>query len=81
MRIENIIRYESFIFVGIIIIIGTLIKLLGFVEFSSDWFWLIAGIGLMIEGTISWVKQKKFDRKYKVIEIGSEEYKKLYQKQ
>ena len=48
--------------------IGTLIKLLGIYNFSSDWFWFIAGIALIIEGTISWSKQKKFDRKYKIVE-------------
>lgn len=61
-------RYETFIIVGILMIIGTVIKLLGFADFSSDWFWLLAGIGLMVEGTISLVKQKRFEKKYKIIE-------------
>lgn len=61
-------RYELFIFVGILMIIGTLVKLFGFYSFSSDWFWFIAGVALVVEGSISFVKQKKFDRKYKIIE-------------
>ena len=48
--------------------IGTLIKLLGFYEFSSDWFWFLAGVGLVVEGIISLIKQRRFDKKYKIIE-------------
>ncbi len=48
-----------------IIVLG---KLLGFYDTSSDWFWFIASIGLIIEGIISLVKQKKFDNKYQIIE-------------
>jgi len=68
MKLENFIRYEGFIFVGVLMTLGTLVKLLGFADFSSDWFWFIAGVGLTIEGTISYYKQKKFDNKYKIIE-------------
>jgi len=60
--------YETFIFVGIIMVIGTLIKLLGYYDYSSDWFWLLAGVGLVVEGAISLAKQRKFDRKYKIVE-------------
>jgi len=68
MKLENFIRYGGFIFVGVLMTLGTLVKLLGFADFSSDWFWFIAGVGLTIEGTISYYKQKKFDNKYKIIE-------------
>ncbi len=54
-------------------VIGTLIKLLGFYEFSSDWFWFLAGIGLTVEGSIVLAKQRKFDKKYKIIEVGQED--------
>ena len=64
----NLASYESFIIVGIIIAIGALIKLLGFYDFSPDWFWFLAGIGLIVEGAISLVKQRRFDKKYKIIE-------------
>jgi len=67
-KLINIIRYESFIIVGIMIVIGTLIKLFEIVDFSSDWFWFLAGLGFVVEGTISLVKQRKFDKKYKIIE-------------
>lgn len=65
LRLAN---YEMFILVGILMVIGTFLKLMGYLDFSSDWFWLLAGIGLVVEGAISLVKQRKFDRKYKIIE-------------
>jgi hypothetical protein len=68
MKFENLFGYKHFIFIGIVMIIGTLVKLFGFLNFSSDWFWFLAGTGLTIEGTISLIKQKKFDKKYKIIE-------------
>jgi hypothetical protein len=68
MDLENFAKYEIFILVGILMVIGTVLKLAGIHDFSSDWFWLLAGVGLIIEGTISYVKQKRFDRKYKVVE-------------
>lgn len=68
MKVENFVRYEHFIFIGVLMSIGTLIKLLGFWDFSSDWFWFLAGIGVTVEGAISLVKQRKFDKKYKIVE-------------
>ena len=53
MVISNLVRYEAFIFVGLLMAIGTLIKLLGLYDFSSDWFWFLAGGGLAVEGAIS----------------------------
>ncbi len=67
-KIVSLMRYESFIIVGIIMVVGALIKLLSFYDFSSDWFWFLAGCGLIVEGAISLAKQRKFDRKYKIIE-------------
>ena len=67
-NLVNLLRYESFIFVGIIIVLGALIKLLGYYNFSSDWFWFLAGLGFVVEGFISLIKQRRFDRKYKIIE-------------
>ena len=72
---QQIARYETFIVVGIFMTIGTLIKLSGILYFSSDWFWLLAGIGLVVEGSISYVKQRRFEHKYKI--ITKEEYEKL----
>ena len=69
-------RYELFVAVGIIMVVGTLIKILGFYDFSSDWFLVIAGIALVIEGSISWQKQRKFDRKYKIIERSGKKFSK-----
>jgi len=67
-RLNYLAKYEVFIIVGLIMVIGSLIKLLGKYNFSSDWFWFLAGVGLTIEGIIALMKQKRFDRKYKVVE-------------
>jgi hypothetical protein len=66
--IDRFATYEAFAFIGVVMIIGTLLKLFGYFNFSSDWFWLLAGVGLVIEGSISLIKQRRFDRKYKIIE-------------
>lgn len=66
--IDGFARYETFIVVGILMTIGTLIKLSGYYNFSSDWFWLLAGLGLVVEGSISLAKQRRFEKKYKIIE-------------
>lgn len=68
IKFKHLARYEIFIIVGFLIAIGAIIKITGKSDFSSDWFWLLAGIGLVVEGAISLVKQKKFDKKYKIIE-------------
>jgi len=67
-NIGDLFRYEGFILVGILIVFGTLLKLVGNYNISSDWFWFLAGIGLIFEGTISLIKQRRFDKKYKIIE-------------
>ena len=67
--IAGIARYEIFIIVGLLMSIGVIMKLVFHYNIDSDWFWLLAGLGLMVEGSISLVKQRKFDRKYKIIEI------------
>ena len=54
--------------VGIIMIIATLIKIFGVYDFSSDWFWFLAGVGLLFQGAMYLLKQRKFERKYRIIE-------------
>ena len=58
---------ELFVIVGIVMVAGTFLKLYGIYDFSSDWFWFIAGLGLIVQGMISLIKQRKFDRKYKIV--------------
>lgn len=67
-NIASFIRYEIFILIGLIMTIATLTKLFGFYDFSSDWFWFLAGVGLIMEGVIALKKQRQFDRKYKILE-------------
>ena len=68
MNLDSFAKYEIFIFVGILMTIGTVMKLSGIHNFSSDWFWLLAGVGLIVEGAISLMKQRRFDKKYKIVE-------------
>lgn len=68
IKLENFARYEVFIIVGLLMAVGTAIKLFGYYDFSSDWFWLLAGVGLVVEGAIALAKQRKFDKKYRIIE-------------
>jgi len=67
--IDNFAKYEIFIIVGILMSVGVILKLAFDYNIDSDWFWLLAGLGLVVEGSISLVKQRKFERKYKIIEI------------
>jgi len=60
-------KHELFLGVGIAMVIGTGIKLAGILDFSSDWFWMVAGLGLIVEGLIMTGNRKKFEKKYKVI--------------
>lgn len=66
--IENLIKYEAFIAMGFLIAALSFIKVMRYYEFSSDWLWLLAGLGLMVEGIISLNKQRRFDRKYRIVE-------------
>ena len=56
-----------FVIVGIVMVIGSLIKLFRVVNFSSDWFWFLAGMGLVVEGTIAFLTQKRFPVCHKAI--------------
>jgi len=68
MRLEQFsTKHELFLGVGIFMVIGTGIKLAGIADFSSDWFWMVAGSGLIVEGLIMTGNRKKFEKKYKVI--------------
>jgi hypothetical protein len=66
--LDKFAAYETFILVGLLMAAMTLLKLLGYIDFSSDWLWFLAGVGLVVEGAISLAKQRRFDKKYKIIE-------------
>lgn len=61
-------NHDAFIVVGFFMVVGTLAKLLGYIDFSSDWFWFLAGCGLVVEGLIMSAKQRRFNNKYMVVE-------------
>ncbi len=63
-------KYATYIMIivfGLLIVAGAVLKLSGVLDIDSDWFWFLAGMGLFCEGVVSLVKQKKFDKKYKII--------------
>jgi len=64
----KVFRYEGFILVGVLMALGSLGKLIGLYSLSSDWFWFLTGLAFVFEGVISLIKQRRFDRKYKIIE-------------
>ena len=65
--IKDYINYYSLVITGFAISLGVILKLFYGWEISSDWFWFLAGIGLALEGILSWKKKKKFDKKYKTV--------------
>lgn len=67
MVMKKALQYEVYIFVGLLMVIGTISKLIFHMNFSSDWFWFIAGLALVLEGGIDLLKQRQFSSKYKVI--------------
>jgi hypothetical protein len=60
--------YFLVVVIGTAVALGVLGKLIFGFSIDSDWFWLLAGVGLAAEGIIALKKQKKFDKKYKIIE-------------
>jgi hypothetical protein len=66
MKLDYV-NYMLIILFGVGMAVAVFMKLvLGF-NIDSDWFWFIAGLGIAIEGFISFEKQRMFDRKYKVV--------------
>ncbi len=63
----SIFRHEAFIFMGLLLAIMGVLRLSGYV-FSSDWFWVVIGIAIALDGSIGLKKHRQFERKYKVIE-------------
>ena len=68
ITIQTLARYELVVIAGLIMAALVLGKLIGFYDLSSDWFWFIGALGLSVEGLIALIKQKRFDKKYKIIE-------------
>jgi hypothetical protein len=51
-ELDNFLKYAHywlFILVGVIMTTGVFLKLIGFWNISSDWFWLLAALGLIVE--------------------------------
>ena len=64
-------KYSSYwviIIIGTLVTLGVFSKLIFGVPIDGDWFWALTGIGLAFESLIALRKQKKFDKKYKIVE-------------
>jgi len=62
--------YASFVLVvlvGLVMALTVLGKLFFGFDVDSDWFWFLAGVGLAVEGVISFRARKRFDQKYKIL--------------
>ena len=60
-------NYILIIVFGVGMAVAVFLKLVVGFDINSDWFWFLAGLGIAVEGVISFSKQKRFDRKYKVV--------------
>ena len=78
MMNKKILQYGTYVVVGFIMMSLTLSKLLFNFHIDSDWFWFIAWVALVVEGSIDPTKEKKFNRKYKV--ISKKEFEELWSK-
>ncbi len=67
MKIKKIIKYETYILFGLVMMGGVVAKLIFDIYIDSDWFWFIAGVALTLEGSIDLIKQRQFNKKYKVV--------------
>lgn len=65
--IKKFFQYETYIIAGLLMVTGTLAKLIFNLKIDSDWFWFIAGLALVLEGAIDLSKQRQFSKKYKVV--------------
>lgn len=74
MVVKKVVNYESYILIGLLMVVLTIGKLIFGFKIDSDWFWFIAGVALVLEGGIDFAKQRQFNKKYKV--VLREEYKK-----
>lgn len=62
--------YGSFVLViliGVVMAVGVLVKLLVGFDIDSDWFWFLTGVGLSVQGVVSFRSRLKFDKKHKVV--------------
>ncbi|MDA3837088.1 MAG: hypothetical protein PF542_05695 [Nanoarchaeota archaeon] len=67
MKLGKVLQYETYIILGLLMVAGTIGKLIFNLPIDSDWFWFIAGTGLVLEGFIDLIKQRQFSKKYKVV--------------
>lgn len=67
MATKKILQHETYVIIGSAMVLLTFMKLMGWIGISSDWFWFIAGIALVLDGAINLSKDNKFKKKYRLI--------------
>ena len=58
---RHLIRYEVIAAIGFLITLLAMAKVVGWLELSSDVFWAIAGIGLIVEAAVELYYEGKDD--------------------
>ena len=58
---RHLIRYEVIAAIGFLITVLAMAKVVGWLELSSDVFWAIAGIGLIVEAAVELYYEGKDD--------------------
>ena len=58
---RHLIRYEVIAAIGFLITLLAMAKVVGWLELSSDVFWAIAGIGLIVEAAVERYYEGKDD--------------------
>lgn len=66
MRLDYL-NYMLIVVFGVVMAGAVVLKLIFGFDIDSDWFWFLAGLGIAVEGFISYEKQRLFDKKYKVV--------------
>jgi len=62
---RHYIRYEFLIIMGAILFICGLLNAIGIASIHSDYFWAIAGLGLIIEGLLEMRQNSRLKRFFK----------------
>lgn len=62
----NYLKYEVLVLFGVLLIVGTLLKLIFSINIDSDWFWLLAGVAITIEGAINFQNKNNSTRNIKL---------------
>lgn len=66
MVYRKVMHYETFIIVGALMAILSFLNAINAIDISSDFFWMLAGMGLIIEGFLELAKWKDEQKNLKI---------------